>query len=152
MLKTRVHKANVRPELKLQYNFDDCRHDKWQTHFFSRRRAFYFFSFSLHSSFLPHKRKFRIQITRKTFLSNFFLLLLLLVYCRVHILWIKQTGAVFTFFLSLLSLSEVGGVCSIFRQFPLRFTSCREKKILLNELWTVANSFLFVLVFPSTPA
>lgn len=141
MLRTRVREANARPELQLQHNFY-CRHDKWQTHFFSLRLLF---SSSLPSFvFLPHKRKFRIQITWKTFLSNFFPLLQL-VYCRVHILWIKLTGAVFLpFFPSL--LDRKSGVCVQFSvSFPcILLALVVGRKFHLNELWTVANFCCFI--------
>lgn len=85
--------------------------------------------------FSAAQKKISYSNHMETFLSNFFLLLLL-VYCRVHILWMKQAGAVFP---SFLSLSEVGGVQLSVSSPAVYFVS--RENILLNELWTVGNIF-----------
>lgn len=60
----------------------------------------------------------------------------------------KANGS--SFFSSLLWLSEVGGVCSIFRQFPLLFISCRERKISFEWIMDCGQIFfyLFWLIHP----
>lgn len=115
MLRTRVHKANVRPELELQYNFDDCRHDKWQTHFFSPHGEGLFASSLLPSFvFSAAQKKISYSNHMKTFLSNFFRTAFTCILSCTHFVD-KATGAVFLFFFRCRKL----GVCVQFSTVPL---------------------------------
>lgn len=117
MLRTRVGKANVRPQLLLQYNFN-CRHDKWQTHFFSRRRAFFRLRLFLNSSsFCRTKENFVFKSHEKLFYPIFFhCLCCLYIVVYTFCVEIKQTGAVFCRLLLRFLDRKSGVLCTIFRQ------------------------------------